>query len=211
VRHSSLYEPSTERDSCGVGFVAHIKGQKSRAIVEQALEVLERMKHRAATGADALTGDGAGIMLQLPHRFFKRVGLELGFKMPPRRLYGVGQVFLPSDPYARAECERIFAEVIYQEDQRLVGWRDVPVDPEKLGPQARAVLPVMRQVYVARRRCVPSAFERKLFIIRKLVENRVRSSGVDPLGRFHVASLSAETIVYKGLLLPSQLPQFYAA
>ncbi|MFZ5446840.1 MAG: glutamate synthase large subunit [Myxococcota bacterium] len=204
-----LYEPSTERDSCGIGFVANIKGQKSKAIVEQALEILKRMAHRAATGADPLTGDGAGILIQIPHRFFKREGLKLGFEMPRRRCYGVGQVFLPSDPFARAECERIFADVIHQEDQKLLGWRDVPVDPSKLGPVARHVLPVMRQVYIARRRCVPSAFERKLFVIRKLVENRVRTSGVDPDGRFHVASLSAETIVYKGLLLPSQLPEFY--
>ncbi len=205
-----LYEPSTEKDSCGIGFVANIKGEKSRAIVEQALEVLQRMAHRAATGADPLTGDGAGIMLQIPHRFFKREGLKLGFEMPRRRCYGVGQVFLPSDPFARAEVERMFAEVVQQEDQRLLGWRDVPIDASKLGPVARGVLPVMRQIYIARRRCVPSAFERKLFIIRKLVENRVRTSGVDPEGRFHVASLSAETIVYKGLLLPSQLPAFYA-
>ncbi len=205
-----LYEPQTEKDSCGIGFVANIKGEKSRGIVEQALQVLQRMAHRAATGADPLTGDGAGIMLQVPHRFFKREAEALGLELPGRRCYGVGQVFLPADPYARAECERIFAEVVHQEDQRLVGWRDVPVDPSKLGPVARAVLPVMRQVYIARRRCVPSAFERKLFIIRKLVENRVRTSGVDPEGRFHVASLSAETIVYKGLLLPSQLPEFYA-
>ncbi len=204
-----LYEPSTEKDSCGIGFVANIKGLKSRAIVEQALQVLQRMAHRAATGADPLTGDGAGIMLQVSHRFFKREALKLGFEVPNRRCYGVGQVFLPSDPFARAECERMFADVIHQEDQKLLGWRDVPVDPSKLGPVARGVLPVMRQVFIARRRCVPSAFERKLFIIRKLVENRVRTSGVDPEGRFHVASLSAETIVYKGLLLPSQLPEFY--
>jgi glutamate synthase (NADPH) large chain len=204
-----LYDPSTERDSCGIGFVANIKGVKSRGIVDQALLVLERMAHRAATGADPLTGDGAGLMVQLSHRFFKREALALGFELPNRRCYAVGQVFLPAEPFARAECERLLAEVVHQEDQRLLGWRTVPIDPSKLGPVARAVLPVMKQVYIARRRCVPSAFERKLFIIRKLVENRVRSSGVDPEGRFHVASLSAETIVYKGLLLPSQLSEFY--
>lgn len=204
-----LYEPSTERDSCGIGFVANIKGEKSKAIVEQALEVLQHMAHRAATGADPLTGDGAGILIQIPHRFFKREGLKLGFEMPRRRCYGVGQVFLPADPYARAECERLFLEAIQLEDQKFIGWRDVPIDPSQLGPVARSVLPVMRQIYIARRRCVPSAFERKLFVIRKLVENHVRASGVDPEGRFHVASLSAETIVYKGLLLPSQLPAFY--
>ncbi len=207
---SGLYAPHTEKAACGTGFVAHIKGQKSRGIVEQALEVLRRMSHRAATGADPLTGDGAGILLQLPHGFFQREALKLGFELPSPRAYGVGQVFLPAEPFARAECERLFAQVVHQEDQRLLGWRDVPVDPSKLGPVARDVLPVMRQVFIARRRCVPSAFERKLFIIRKVVENQVRASGVDPLGRFHVASLSAETLTYKGLLLPSQLPAFYA-
>ncbi|MCC6332374.1 MAG: glutamate synthase large subunit [Myxococcales bacterium] len=205
-----LYEPSTERDACGVGFVAHIKGVKSRAIVEQALEVLHRMRHRAATGADPLTGDGAGILLQLPHRFFKREALKLGFEKPRRRAYGVGQVFLPPEPEARAACERIFEEAVKEEGQRVLGWRDVPVDTSQLGPVARGVLPAMRQIYVLRRRVVPSAFERKLFIIRKLVENRVRAAGVDPQGRFHVASFSAETIIYKGLLLPSQLSNFYA-
>ena len=204
-----LYDPATERDSCGIGFVAHLRGEKSRAIVEQALEVLHRMRHRAATGADPLTGDGAGIQVQIAHRFFKREGLRLGFEMPRRRCYGVGQVFLPNDPFARAECERIFAEVIHANGQQLLGWRDVPVDVSHLGPLARSVMPVMRQVYIGRRRVVPSAFERKLFIIRKLTENRIRESGIDPDGRFHVVSLSAETIVYKGLLLPSQLPHFY--
>ncbi|MEW6431000.1 MAG: glutamate synthase large subunit [Myxococcota bacterium] len=205
-----LYEPSTERDACGVGFVANIKGTKSRAIVEQALEVLHRMRHRAATGADPLTGDGAGILLQLPHRFFKREALELGLEKPRRRAYGVGQVFLPPEPAARAACERIFEDVVREEGQRVLGWRDVPVDSSQLGPVARGVLPAMRQIYVARRRVVPSAFERKLFVIRKLVENRVRAAGVDPQGRFHVASFSSETIIYKGLLLPSQLSNFYA-
>ena len=109
-RHG-LYEPSMEHDACGVGFVAHLRGEKSRAIVEQGLEILRRLSHRAACGADPETGDGAGILLQLPHRFFEREGLRLGFEMPPGRRYGVGQVFLPADPAARAACEQIFAEV----------------------------------------------------------------------------------------------------
>jgi len=204
-----LYDPATEHDSCGMGFVAHIRGEKSRGIVEQALEVLIRMRHRGATGADPLTGDGAGIQLQLPHRFFKREGLKLGFQIPHRRCYGVAQVFLPADANERAACEKTFEETVAAEGQRVLGWRDVPHDPSHLGVVARSVLPVMRQLYIGRRRVVPSAFERKLFIIRKLTENKIRDSGCDPLGRFHVASLSAETIVYKGLLLPEQLPRFY--
>ena len=207
-RHG-LYDPETEHDACGVGFVAHIKGEKSRSIVEDALEVLRRLAHRGAAGCDPETGDGAGILLQLPHRFFKREGLALGIEMPRRRRYGVGMVFLPRDPEARAQCERLFEETVLEEGQRVLGWRDVPTDPSVIGRMAREVAPVIRQVYVARRRVAPSAFERKLYVIRKLAENRVRASGHDPEGRFHIASLSAETIVYKGLLLPHQLGLFY--
>ncbi len=204
-----LYEPQFEHDACGMGFVAHIGGEKSRDIVEQGLEVLRRLSHRAATGCDPDTGDGAGILLQLPHRFFKREGLRLGFDMPRRRRYGVGMVFLPPDPEDRAACERVIQEAVAEEGQRFLGWRDVPVDVPQAGRVAREVMPVIRQIYIARRRLVPSAFERKLYVIRKLTEKRVSERGLDRGGFFHVASLSAETIVYKGLLLPSQLPLFY--
>ncbi len=205
-----LYEPQTEHDECGVGFVAHIRGEKSRGIVEQALEVLRRLAHRGAAGADVETGDGAGILLQLPHRFFKREGQRLGFEMPGRRRYAVGQVFLPPEPAARRLCEQIFEEAVTKEGQRVLGWRDVPVDPSVIGSSAREVMPCVRQIYIARRRVVPSAFERKLYVIRKLAEKSIRKRRADPRGFFHVASLSAETIVYKGLLLPRQLDAFYA-
>src|SRR5688500_737153 len=204
-----LYDPAQEHDSCGVGFVAHIKGDKSRGIVEQGLEVLRRLSHRAACGADPDTGDGAGIMLQLPHRFFKAEGLRLGFDMPRRRRYGVGQVFLPPDRKERAACEQVLEDVIAEEGQRILGWRDVPIDLAHVGPQARTVMPVFRQIYVRMRRVPPSAYERTLYVIRKLAENRIRERGCDPHGYFHVASLSTETIVYKGLLLPRQVPRFF--
>jgi glutamate synthase (NADPH) large chain len=204
-----LYDPQTEHDACGVGFVANIRGEKSRDLVEQAIEVLRRLSHRAAVGADPETGDGAGILLQLPHRFFKAEGIRLGFDMPQRRRYGIGQVFLPPDPEQRAACEQIFEQVVAEEGQRAIGWRDVPVDPSQVGQQAREVMPVFRQIYVRLRRVPPSAYERTLYVIRKLTENRIRDRGVDPKGYFHVASLSNETIVYKGLLLPRQLPQFF--
>ncbi|WP_375767813.1 glutamate synthase large subunit [Archangium gephyra] len=202
-----LYEPDTEHDACGVGFVAHIQGEKSRGIVEDALELLNRLSHRAAAGRDPETGDGAGILIQLPHRLFERE--RLGFVLPPRHQYGVAMVFLPSDEEARIACEAALEQVATDEGQRVLGWRDVPVEPSHLGRLAREGAPVIRQLFVARRRVVPSAFERKLFRIRKLAERRIRERSLDPDGQFHVASFSAETLIYKGLLLPRQLPRFY--
>ncbi len=204
-----LYEPSTEHDACGTGFVAHIKGEKSRDIVDQGLEVLRRLSHRAACGADPETGDGAGILLQLPERFFRQEGTRLGFDLPAGRRFAVGQVFLPPDRLARAACEQILEDVIHEEGQRVLGWRDVPIDSAHVGRVAREVMPVFRQIYVRMRRVPPSAWERTLYVIRKLAENRIRDRAVDPDGYFHVASLSTETVVYKGLLLPRQLPQFF--
>ena len=193
-RHG-LYDPDFEHDACGVGFVAHIRGEKSRSLVEQGLELLKRLAHRAASGSDRESGDSAGILLQLPHRFFKREGLKLGLEVPSRRCYAVGQVFLPRDPHARRRCETLLEDATAKEGQRVLGWRDVPIAPEHLGQTARAGLPVLRQIYIGRRRVVPSAFERKLFVIRKLAENQIRAEGADPEGLFHVVSLSSETII----------------
>ena len=204
-----LYDPSFEHDACGVGFVADILGRKSRDIVSDAIDVLVCQEHRGATGSDPDTGDGAGILVQIPHRFFKRVGLELGFEMPRRRRYAVGHLFLPPDPDQRAACEAMFEAAVAEEGQRVLGWRDVPVNPAVIGNAARSVMPVIRQVYVARRRVVPSAFQRRLYVIRKLTENRIREQNVDPDGYFHVCSLSPEVVIYKGLLTPSQLKPFY--
>ncbi|HEY5924135.1 MAG TPA: glutamate synthase large subunit, partial [Kofleriaceae bacterium] len=198
-----------ERDACGVGFVAHIKGQRSRAIVDQGLEVLKRLSHRAACGADPETGDGAGILMQLPEKFFRTEGARLGFDLPANRRFAIGNIFLPPDPGLRAACEGLLESAIRDEGQQVIGWRDVPIDLRHAGRVARDVLPVFRQVYVRMRRVPPSAWERTLFVIRKLTENRVRERRADPSGYFHVASLSTETIVYKGLLLPAQLPQFF--
>ena len=205
----TLYDQSFDRDACGVGFVADIKGTKSRSIVDDGLEILRRLSHRAATGADPDTGDGAGILIQLADRFFRAEGAKAGLDIPTGRRFAVGQVFLPPDPQQRAACEQILAEVVGEEGQRVLGWRDVPVDSAHTGTVARAVMPVFRQLYVRMRRVPPSAWERTLYVIRKLAENRVRERGADPQGYFHVASLSTETIVYKGLLLPRQLPQFF--
>jgi len=204
-----LLPPGSERAACGVGFVADIAGRRSRAIVDDGLEVLRRLSHRAASGADPETGDGAGILLQLPDKFLRDEATRLGFAPPIGRRFAVGQVFLPPDPIGRAACEEIVEQVIAQEGQRVLGWRDVPIDTAHVGTTARAVMPVFRQIFVRMRRVPPSAWERTLFVIRRVTELRVRERGVDPAGYFHVASLSTETIVYKGLLLPRQLPKFF--
>ncbi|TNE87596.1 MAG: glutamate synthase large subunit [Deltaproteobacteria bacterium] len=205
----TLYVPDTEHDACGVGFIAKLGGEKSRETVTDALSLLVRMSHRGATGCDPCTGDGAGIMVQLAHRFFKRKGLELGFEMPRRRRYAVGMLFLPREDAARAACEAVIEEVITAEGQRVLGWRDVPVRADAPGEIARARMPVIRQIFIGRRRVAPSAFSRKLYVIRKLVENRVLAENLDPQGLFHICSLSPETIVYKGMLTPEQLGAFY--
>jgi glutamate synthase (NADPH/NADH) large chain len=204
-----LYEPGCDRAACGVGFVADIEGRRSREIVDDGLEVLRRLSHRAACGADPETGDGAGILVQLPEKFFRAEAARLGLELASGRRFAIGQIFLPPDEAARAACEAIVEQVIAEEGQRVVGWRDVPIDVEHVGGTARGVMPVFRQIYVRMRRVPPSAWERTLFVIRKLAANRVRERGVDPDSYFHVASLSTETIVYKGLLLPRQLPQFF--
>ena len=201
-----LYDPSFEKAACGTGFVANIKGERSRDIVDQGLEVLRRLSHRAASGADPDTGDGAGILIQLPDRFFRAEAIRLGFDLHPNRRFAVGNVFLPVDPADRARCEKVLEDVVHAEGQRVLGWRDVPTDPAHVGRVARSSMPVFRQIYVRMRRVPPSAWERTLYVIRKLAENQVRATGIV---QFHVASLSTETIVYKGLLLPKQLPLFY--
>jgi glutamate synthase (NADPH/NADH) large chain len=206
---TGLVDPKIGRDACGVGFVADIKGVRSREIIDDGLEILRRLSHRAACGADPETGDGAGILIQLPDRMFRAEIGRLGLELAPNRRFAVGQVFLPPGREARAACEAILEQAIAAEGQRVLGWRDVPTDVAHVGPTARAVMPVFRQIFVRMRRVPPSAWERTLYVIRKLAENRVRDSGVDPAGYFHVASLSTETIVYKGLLLPRQLPQFF--
>src|SRR5689334_4154978 len=206
---STLYEPWTEHDACGVGFVADIAGQRSRSVVDDALEVLRRLAHRAACGADPTTGDGAGILIQLPERFFRAEGQRLGLGLAEGRRFAIGQIFLPPGPSVRRACEQILEAAIAEEGQRVLGWRDVPIDRAHVGRTATEAMPVFRQIFVRMRRVPPSAWERTLFVIRKLAENRVRDRGIDPDGYFHIASLSTETIVYKGLLLPEQLPRFY--
>ncbi len=210
-RRQGLYDPMHEHDACGVGFVANIKGVASHTIVQQGLQILQNLTHRGACGCDPLTGDGAGILVQVPDAFLRKVCEPLDITLPPRGEYGVGLVFLPGEVNERNECLELFEKVIREEEQRLLGWRRVPVDKTKCGDLSRRVMPEIRQIFIGRSRQTSGgdALERKLYVIRKRVERLVRESSLRDSESFYVASLSTRTLVYKGLLLPDQIPQFY--
>jgi glutamate synthase (ferredoxin) len=206
----TLYSPGHEHDACGVGLVVDIKGRRSNQIVRQALTVLANMKHRGALGAEPNTGDGAGILMQLPHAFLRAVCAAEGFSLPAAGDYGAGMVFLPPDPERQAACERRFAEIIRGEGQAVLGWRTVPTDGRTLGKTARAGEPVVRQVFIGRGDGIADemAFERKLFVIRRLAEKAIRYAP-DGDSFFYIPSLSCRTLVYKGMLTATQVPEFY--
>jgi glutamate synthase (ferredoxin) len=207
-----LYDPQFEHDSCGVGFIVNIKGRKSHAIVRQALQALCNLDHRGACGCEVNTGDGAGILLQTPQAFLKEVAAKEKISLPGAGEYGVGMVFLPHDPAQRAECEKIFADIVAGEGQRVIGWRTIPTNNASLGATAKASEPFMRQVFIARNAKLADdmAFERKLYVIRKLAEKAIRYSGKVKGGDyFYFASLSFKTVVYKGMLLTGQLNEYY--
>jgi glutamate synthase (NADPH) large chain len=210
-QRQGLYDPMHEHDACGVGFVANIKGVASHVIVQQGLQILQNLTHRGACGCDPLTGDGAGILVQVPDAFLRRACDAQEIVLPERGEYGVGMVFLPEQIDERNECLELFEKVVREEGQRLLGWRRVPIDETKCGDLARRVMPEIRQIFVARGRNTPdsAALERKLYVIRKRVERLVRESGLRDSESFYVSSLSTKTIIYKGLLLPDQIPQFY--
>ncbi|MDO8925978.1 MAG: glutamate synthase-related protein [Sideroxyarcus sp.] len=206
-----LYDPRHEHDACGVGFVAHIKGQKSHDRVSQGLQILENLTHRGAVGADPLAGDGAGILIQVPDAFLRKALLKNKVTLPAAGDYGVGMLFLPRDKVARAACEKIIEAKIKAEGQTLLGWRDVPVDNKGLGESVKAVEPVVRQVFIARgkKTADQDAFERKLFVIRKTAEHAVRELPKGQGKGFYIPSLSSRTIVYKGMLLADQVGKYF--
>jgi glutamate synthase domain-containing protein 2/glutamate synthase domain-containing protein 1/glutamate synthase domain-containing protein 3 len=206
-----LYDPAFEHDSCGVGFVCNIKGRKSNEIVRQGLEVLRRLSHRGATGADPKTGDGAGILIQIPHRFFTRVCAKERINLPCEGDYGTGLVFLPPGKKERQYCQKVFAKFIKEEGQILLGWRKVPVDDSDIGKTAQETQPVIEQVFIARGKKTKDelSFERKLYVIRKRIENCIRVSHLKQKRFFYITNLSSRTISYKGLLMPAQLDRFF--
>ena len=211
LKRQGLYDPFFEHDACGVGFVANIDGTRSHAIVEQGLTVLRNLTHRGACGCDPETGDGAGILMQVPDAFLRKVCAAADIELPAAGEYGVGLVFLPRDVQERNRCEQAFAKIVREEGLKLLGWRTVPVDADKCGSLARRNLPEIRQIFVGRGARVPdqAALERKLYVVRKRVERQIRESNLNDREYFYVPSLSSRTLVYKGLLLPEQIPAFY--
>jgi glutamate synthase (NADPH/NADH) large chain len=201
-----LYDPALERDACGVGFVANIHGERSHALVHQGIQVLENLEHRGACGCDPETGDGAGVLIQLPDAFLRQEAARLGIELPPAGSYASGMVFLASEDEARRWQQAAFEEAVAGAGQRFLGWRDVPVHPDRIGRIARAAMPVIRQVFVAAAPGLDQdAFERKLYVIRRVFENRVRGHGAF----CYVPSLSSRTFVFTGMLMASQIEPFY--
>ncbi len=207
-----LYDPANEHDACGVGFIAHIKGEKRHDIVLQGLEILKNLDHRGAVGADPLQGDGAGLLIQLPDQLFREEMAKQGVTLPPAGDYGVGMQFLPKEHASRLACEEEIERAIRLEGQIVLGWRDVPVNRDMpMSPAVRKTEPVIRQVFVGRGPdiMVTEALERKLYVIRRRATNAIVALALEHSKEFYMVSMSAKTIVYKGLLLATQVGEYY--
>ncbi len=203
MQGQGLYRKQFEHDACGLGFIVNINGQKEHAIIDEAITILNNLEHRGAVGGDQKTGDGAGMMVQIPHRFFEKV---LSFALPQPGSYGVGFLFLP--PTASEKARKMVQKVLKTEGAKLLGWRSVPVNPDALGAFARQSMPDFWQVFVQFPSLEDAALERKLFILRKTLENEAAKQGWD-MDDFYVVSLSARTIVYKGMFVSLQFQKFY--
>jgi glutamate synthase (NADPH/NADH) large chain len=211
-RRPGLFDPAHERDACGVGFVADLNARRSHTLIEDALAILENLEHRGAVGADPTSGDGAGILIQTPHEFLSRECAALGIDLPGPGEYAVGHLFMPQDPRLATHCERVWARIIRQEGLRLLGWRSVPVDNACLSQMVKATEPVHRQIFIARPDSMAgddAAFERRLYLVRKVVSNAIYDAykGRD-IGHYTV-SLSSRTLVYKGMFLSTQVKAYY--
>jgi len=207
-----LYDPAFEHDACGVGFVADMKGRKSHEILQNGLQILRNLDHRGAAGAEPNTGDGAGVLLQMPHKFFQEVCKKARIVLPAAGDYGCGILFLPRNPTVRRKIEQKFEQIVQSEGQHFLGWRTVPVDNASLGDSAKACEPFMRQAFIGRNPALPAddmEFERKLYLIRKRSYTDIRTSTMSGAESWYVASLSCRTIVYKGMLLTDQLEKYF--
>ena len=210
-RAEGLYDPRYEHDACGVGFVVHIKGKKSHDIVAQGIQLLVNLEHRGAAGAEANSGDGAGILTQIPHKFFAKKAAEIKLTLPSAGDYGVGQMFLPLDKTEREAVRALFVKCAAECGQTIIGWRQVPTYNGNVGDSVKAVEPSHEQVFLLRGADAPdsAAFERKLYVVRKFAERSIRESGLPGAGHFYCGSLSSKTIVYKGLFTSTQVLDYF--
>ena len=205
-----LYDPRNEHDACGIGFVAHIKGTPSHDIIQKGIQILIQLTHRGACGCDSETGDGAGLLIQIPHKFFEREARQLGFRLGAPGEYGAGMIFLPVEPHQRLKCEGILEQIVREEGLTVLGWRDTPTNGNAIGRVARVSQPYIQQLFVGGVKGMSEdALERKLYVIRKRAEKEVAASDLGQKNYFYIPSLSARTIIYKGLLLAPQIAQFY--
>jgi glutamate synthase (NADPH/NADH) large chain len=207
-----LYDPGFEHDACGVGFVVHVKGVRSHSIVSQALQVLVNLLHRGACGCEVNTGDGAGILIQMPDKFLRKEARSLGFTLPPEGEYGAGTIFLPRDHDPRATIEALIEKIVQEEGQRVIAWRDLPTDDRMVGASAAAVEPYIKQIFIARASNLDRAmFERKLYVIRKRIEHAVDKLPISSADQkyFYIPSLSANTLIYKGMLIADQIESMF--
>jgi glutamate synthase (NADPH) large chain len=206
-----LYDPALDKDACGVGFIADIKGRKSHKLIEDALAILCNLEHRGAVGADPRAGDGAGILVQIPHAFFAKMANKLGFKLPAPGEYAVGQLFMPTDPDWRQIIRDIYAQTIKREGLVLLGWREVPTDNSTLGESVKPTEPVHQQVFIGRGKKIGSddEFERRLYILRKSISSAIYSRRERRLSNYYPVSISCRTVVYKGMFLADQLGTYY--
>src|SRR6516162_5451784 len=207
-----LYDPALEKDSCGVGFIANIKGKKSHQIVSDALAILCNLEHRGAVGADPRFGDGAGILVQIPHAFFKRKAAEIGFLLPEPGEYAIGALFMPKDAAWRRVIQSIIADQIKAEGLMLLGWRDVPTDNASLGESVKPTEPTHMQVFIGRNGAARTddEFERKLYILRKSISQAIYQRRDRGMAGYYPCSMSCRTVIYKGMFLADQLGKYYA-
>jgi glutamate synthase domain-containing protein 2/glutamate synthase domain-containing protein 1/glutamate synthase domain-containing protein 3 len=211
VKNQGMYNPAFEHDACGMGFVADIKGRKSRSIIDKGLDILKNLEHRGAVGADPKTGDGAGILIQMPDEFIRKAASEKKIRLPAAGKFGVGMMFLPQDSIMRKAIENIVEKIVIDENQKFLGWRDVPVNPDIPGEGAKRTQPFIRQCFIGANKsfATQDEFERKLYLIRRIIDHRVRAELKSDRSKYSVPSFSSNVLIYKGMLLAPQVTDFY--
>ena len=208
VKEQGLYLPEFEHDNCGAGFICNLNGIKSNDIIHKALDILIKLEHRGAVSSDGRTGDGAGILFDIPHAFFKKV---CDFEIPETKQYAVGMVFMPKSPNQIAFCKTTFETAIKAQNLEIIGWREVPVDVANLGQIAAKKEPTVKQVFVGKNglELTEQQFNAKMFAARKIAEHTIINSRISESHRFYFSSFSTTTIIYKGLLMPEDISRYY--